>query len=409
MLGGCAGPEAMRVARTQYNEAIHDTAKEQLLLNLVRLKYRESVFFLEVNSVATSYKFDASGTLQATSPWRVTPRASGTQGGSHVASITGLYDENPTFSYAPVQGEEFTRRLIGEISIKTLVAILRSGWAVDVVMRIAVDRIGDGNNSHADPNAAGEFRELCSLWRKLQKRGDLSISTGTEEEKPVVTNIYRMDVNPDMVISAALAGYHFKAQARDGNYFEMTKTETDTVVLEARYNQDEANEVLRFDKLLGCEAPPSDGPIIRRMRLTEFKGLQFGQPRHKLADASEVHKVPIRTRSFKDVLLYLAQGIEVPAGDARKVWHYDPSVWARYTNDLLDVRCSLLPPVNAYVSVFYRGAWFYISDDVSDTPDPKEGQYKLSKDNFALLALIYALQAGEVKGSSPVLTIPVSK
>ncbi|MFQ5503151.1 MAG: hypothetical protein ACE5EQ_12795, partial [Phycisphaerae bacterium] len=49
---GCQlGPAALRVSQSQYNNAIQQTSAEQLLLNLVRLMYRESPMFLEVGSV----------------------------------------------------------------------------------------------------------------------------------------------------------------------------------------------------------------------------------------------------------------------------------------------------------------------------------------------------------------------
>jgi hypothetical protein len=61
-LAACAyfGPQALENNRNPYNIAIQSTNDEQLLLNLVRLKYRDTPFFLQVSSVATQFKFNPS-------------------------------------------------------------------------------------------------------------------------------------------------------------------------------------------------------------------------------------------------------------------------------------------------------------------------------------------------------------
>src|SRR5690242_6134447 len=47
---GCqtVGPTALRHGRGNYNAAIQQTNSEQLLLNLIRLRYRDAPLFLEV-------------------------------------------------------------------------------------------------------------------------------------------------------------------------------------------------------------------------------------------------------------------------------------------------------------------------------------------------------------------------
>ena len=53
-------------------------------------------------------------------------------------------------------------------------------------------------------------------------------------------------------------------------------------------------------------------------------------------------------------------------------------------------------PDNAFVSVPYRGAWFYIADDDLN-----------SKSTFTLLKQLFSLQAGQIKEAGPTLTLPV--
>ena len=62
LLTGCnaVGPQTIRGASFDYNEAIAHSWNEQLLLNLVRLRYRDSPYFLRVTSVTTQYSLEAS-------------------------------------------------------------------------------------------------------------------------------------------------------------------------------------------------------------------------------------------------------------------------------------------------------------------------------------------------------------
>lgn len=48
LAGGCAyhGPEALSMTRPEYNVVIQQTNDQELLLNLVRLKYRDTPYFL---------------------------------------------------------------------------------------------------------------------------------------------------------------------------------------------------------------------------------------------------------------------------------------------------------------------------------------------------------------------------
>jgi hypothetical protein len=403
MLAGCpAGPTAMRANRTLYNEAVQETSNEQLLLNIVRLRYREPMSFLEVSAINTNYKFDASGTLSATDPLHEHPRLGGIAGGSRFGSLTGTYGEDPTFSYVPVQGEQFAKRVIGDIDVNTLAMLLRGGWHVDLFLRIAVERIGELANDPLAVPAKGEtvssydkFRRLGRLWRDLQNRGDLALSFRPEDEEVVLDHIHADQVTPTAVLAAQHDGYRFLRQA-DGSY-QMLKSGPLVVFVEARYA--DANEATEAEGLLGGSIPRDDaggGRWVSRVRLRRFGGLQPA--------SAPTSDVPVQVRSFVNVLFYLAQGVQVPEDHVKSgvVKTYLDASGKRVdrrssTSDLLNVRCSLVPPLTAFVGIFYRGCWFYIDDaDVN------------SKDTFALLGYIYAVQAGEVNANAPVLTLPVA-
>ena len=64
---GCSsfGPRALQATHPQYNHAISRSLDEQFLLNLVRLKYRDNPFFLEVSSITTQQTLEQELTASA--------------------------------------------------------------------------------------------------------------------------------------------------------------------------------------------------------------------------------------------------------------------------------------------------------------------------------------------------------
>src|SRR5262249_9142192 len=60
---GCAtglGPRALRSERPDYNRQIIRSTDAELLLNLVRLRYNDSIFFTSVGGIVAQYAYDAA-------------------------------------------------------------------------------------------------------------------------------------------------------------------------------------------------------------------------------------------------------------------------------------------------------------------------------------------------------------
>ena len=61
LVWGCStlGPRTIRGDRFNYNQAAAESSNEQLLLNLVRLRYGEPIHWLEIGSMLSQYTFEA--------------------------------------------------------------------------------------------------------------------------------------------------------------------------------------------------------------------------------------------------------------------------------------------------------------------------------------------------------------
>jgi hypothetical protein len=395
LAAGCSlGPAALKSGRTMYNVALQRSANEQILLNLVRLKYREPTSFIEIGSISASSSFSLGATVSNIQP------NSGQQ--SATAAGSAGYSETPTITYSPLQGEQFAKRLMSELDIKTFLLLLRAGWNPSRLMRLTVEHVGDLGNDPTLKALPGEqetsytrFVKFTKLLADLHMRGHLHFGLGPGKAVRIGEAVQKEGLKPADVIAANKDGYELLTR-KEGTV-EIIKAGPPSLVIEANLSEAERAEMSDYLKF---------SPERRPQHVAESQSVLFYLGKGPMEEPIEV---PLQLRSFHVVLYYLAQGIEAPASDVQRGyvktrWRGPKEGagitledWRKATMDLLDIRYSLLPPREAFVSVEYRGRWFYIDD--SDTK---------SKDTFALLYLIFALEAGEVPSMLPVLTIPVS-
>ncbi len=390
--GGCnMGPEALPADRGMYNAAVQQSGNEQLLLNMVRLKYREPMTFLQISSISSHRNYSANASGSVTIP----------EAGMKVFSPSAgtSYSEQPTLTYTTLEGEEFASRILTETDMSTFTLLARGGWSVEHLMRIMVERLGELQNypttgaEHKTDTEYERFVELACLWAKLQSRGDLNFMVSPGEPVVVAENIPADDVAADTYLAADESGYSLTKNP-DGGY-RMTKPGTPSLVVRIKYA--DKSQADRADELLGASPPRKrfDGGVVEKIELVSS---------HEATKHRRPGQVPIQLRSYSDMLYYVAQGIQTPPGhvEAGLIKKYKDTRGRvidrrRLTKDLLDVRYSRSRPAGAFLAVKHRDGWFYIADgDVG------------SKDAFALLKIIFALQSKAPSGGQPVLTIPVS-
>src|SRR5262245_37613710 len=168
LASGCAtglGPRALRSERPDYNRQIIRSNDAELLLNLVRLRYNESIFFTGVAGIFAQYAYDA------------TFNAGGTAGGGNPAGATfGTaldYGEKPTITYTPLTGEEAAARLLAPISIDSIMLFQQAGWSADRLLLLTVQRVNDVVNA---PTAGGptparkpDFEAFANLAERMER------------------------------------------------------------------------------------------------------------------------------------------------------------------------------------------------------------------------------------------------
>jgi hypothetical protein len=183
--GGCTtlGPVTIRSDRFNYNQAGAESAKEQMLLNIVRLRYGEPLYFLEIGSMLSQFRLETGGTVSGFhnnlhGSFGPAVRAANkitnerptdqTEAGANLS-----YSDSPTITYRPLQGEEFSKRVMAPIPPSVLIFLAQSGWSVDRLFGCCAQQInGVSNRLLHDSEAAEpdtkEFSRLLFLIKKIQ-------------------------------------------------------------------------------------------------------------------------------------------------------------------------------------------------------------------------------------------------
>jgi len=380
----------MIVASSHYSDAVRVAESEQILANLVRLRYRDLPVFLGIGSISTQFEFESRADIGGDI----------VSGGADAASLgAGVrYSERPTITFSIMGGETFQKRMLQPLQTPAIALLAESGWREDRVLRLATEEVNGLKNAPAasgpTPTAAPKFdrfREVAALIRQLTKQRLIDFEFETRRERlsaPLATS----QVDGDHTVAAVKAGVEFEASPSGGLALVAEKRR---LVLRFSVGSDASPEAARLRELLRLD------PGRRRFDLVaaEDSELDVFQPDQVL------HEVAIDARSLMGVLYFLSNGVQVPpdhldAGVVTTTTEADgqPFEWTAVLDDLFVVHSSKKRPKRAAVEVRHRGHWFYIADDDLD-----------SKSTFLLLHDLFSLQAGDVEEIKPVLTLPVGR
>jgi hypothetical protein len=307
-LTGCAGIGPGTVARDRfgYADAISDSWKRQMLLNLVKMRYADAPVFLDVSSVINQYALETE--VQGTLAWNAfLPEPSQNVGGR------GRYSDRPTITYQPLMGEKFTRSLMTPIRTGAILSLVQAGWRADMVFRIGVQSVNGiynriGGRLEAKPADPDFYRLTASLHKIQESMGvGMRIQETPDKKQTTVMFFRKEDIDPDI-------------QA----------------------------EIDAAKKLLGLNPDRQ-----------EFRVVYGALP----ADDQEI---AILSRSMLEILLELGSYIEVPAAHVAEQ-RVTPNIAddadiAAGVEPLLRVLSTTEKPADAYVTVRYRDHWFWLDD-----------------------------------------------
>lgn len=337
------GPPAVPRDRTEYLSAVAESWKEQMLQNVVRIRYGDAPSFLDVSSIIASYALQ--GTLSVgvavNSPGNSAFPANSSTFGGGVA-----YQDRPTISYTPLAGDKFTKSLLRPIPPSGIFQLIQAGYPADFVLLVTVrsmngvrNQVASGGQTEpADP----EFYPLLDAFRRLQLSSAVSL----------------------------------RAEKRG-------QEDVGIMVLSGR-RIPEVNQALKYVLDTLHLKPGKDGQLT----------IAFG------AVQRSSDELAVLSRSISEILIELAFGVEVPSAHIaeRRTMPSLRVASAENPRDRPLVRISSGPnaPSNAFAAVRYRNTSYWIDD----------GDF-LSKRVFTFLMLFSSLAETGVMPQVPSLTLPV--
>jgi hypothetical protein len=439
-LAGCAfvGPTVVQNGRNTYNEAVASSARQQTLINIVRVHRNENPVFLEIPEI------DASSLLQMSATGAVTNLGShaGTVGSTleGVAGASGLgvqYQEAPTIRYQPVQGQALFTQISAPITVDTLSALFGSDWGLGPIFAYAFDQWVPGYADNAAALNMMIWLDACGAMGLAATRSDftaekdgaaqvsangasINIQTQSSGSRPndsldLYVESKRSGCSPEDVTRVWRWLWSLYAETQPGGdgsvwnhgrgvplRIELRTTPIKNVrASRLDITRSSVGPILRTHSALGIlksqDAEPKLVEYVTPEEYGEITEAPFNsQAYFRRCDSDFAYLMPLhlaKAKSFTDVVI---QDIVPPAQelyDTRDAGNcsymanahrFDPAL-ERQLNHLrrliLIVRSDAPPPADAYVS-WRDDEWYYI-----------EGSDAISQKNFMLISQFMSIQS----------------
>lgn len=309
LLAGCSTAQLSNVEqnRGSYNAALNKSDNEQFLLNIVRMRFDKSPFFVGVDSITTqtTISYNTGGEDSKFGNVVGGPGSSAT-GGFWNFQPNIEFKHTPTVTYSPLQGTNFISGLLAPISLVQFNYLIQANLNLATAFKLTVDNVGPLDNLsdtwERDGNSSGiDFNNFVDFLDQARVNGQLGLFLSSYQNNPAFVLVMRDDVTAAQV-----------------------------------------SKKLHLDK------------TYRKIILSPMVG-----------STKSGNVVQFRTRSFFAVLNFLSYSVDTSAKDEKKfgVSNNAANVQAEMTNSLFRLKSSDTLPMNAYAKISYEGRWYYLSNN----------------------------------------------
>lgn len=306
LLAGCSTAKLSNVQQTRgnYNIALNQSDNEQFLLNIVRMRFDKSPFFVSVDSVTTQTTLNYNTGGEDTKVGNLT--APGTLGAFWNFQPSVEFIHTPTITYSPLQGSSFISGLLLPVSMTQLNYLVQTNISLSSAFKLTVDNIGGLGN-------------IANIWEHSESS----------------------------VYASGESFNHFV------DYVDKSRIDGKLELFMTNYKNESALSLIINDSNTAAEIA---------------KELQLGKAYTKIiltpaiSSTKQGNVVQLRTRSFFAVLNFLSYGVDSSAADEKKfgVSSNGTGSQNQLTNGLFALRSSDSSPSNTHTKVLYEGRWYYI-------------------------------------------------
>jgi hypothetical protein len=382
-----------------YNAAVTRVSEEQLLLNVVRLRYNDNPTRLDVASIAAQYELDASAEAR---PFFAAPNPAGSVFETFAAILPDLMASaanRPTISLTPLDDPETIRGLFTPATLDGIVFLAETSYPLSTVFQLFVESINGVPNA---PTASGpprsivpefrEFKRASEILQQLKDLGDLQFVREVEV-KDYGSHLSESGVTATALVDAAKNGFEYQQQP--DKTWALVKRER-RLTLHIRPEALARPELNELTTLLHLK------PGLSRYEVTVGSKESLASEGRQTASTS----FNIFPRSVIQASYYLSHGVVVPSehiacGLTKSPVFYDGRSfdWQELFGGLFTVHSiqQHRRPACASVAVKCRDYWFFIDDRDADT-----------KATFSLLLTMTRINLLGTRKGGPTLTLPVS-
>ena len=287
-LAGCTGPKLLHRSVLDYDETISTLERKMLLINIARRHRNIPIHFTVTSSIAATFDYVRNVGFVGT----IFERASG-DANKFALNFGMSLSENPTLGIVPMQGDEFTQRILAPLEEDKFEFLVFQGEPLDMIIRLMVRGIEFQNEDGTfqrfilnRPSYVEEYREFRRIALHL---ASLNISrnlfVGKLSFRGAVSLELSAPPSASDITEAIEKGYFWKKNGEDGtyelskhingrviitNYDPLTLTDSESQALNKLANKQPKSFIL-VDIRPGY--PGGDFPIFGSIKLRSLYGI----------------------------------------------------------------------------------------------------------------------------------------
>lgn len=308
LLGACQSVDfgGVQKDRSGYADVIGESWKEQMLLNIVKVRYLDVPVYLDIQSVVSSYTMELESGVNAM--FFPQPAVRATDSNNFGLSGKHRFSESPTISYVPLSSERFANSVLRPLPPELVFAFVTAGGHMEFLLKATVQSINGIANASSSPSTPRRATERFSAFIDTLGR----------------------------VVEAGAVGLRIE---KDG--------ERSQAYLFFRHTAEDAQDenIATLKKLLGLDPKRDEFQLIY--------GVTQGR----------TDTIAVLTRSMQGITGELSAGVVIPEQDL-----LEGRATRRLVQDgeagnyLLQVNNSQERPGDSFAAVKYRNRWFWVND-----------------------------------------------
>jgi len=306
LVAGCnsIGPTTITRDRFDYSGALAESWKNQMLLNLVKMRYLDLPIYLEVGQIVSGYSVETSASAAG--------EFGDVDAGTNFFGLgaTRKFTDRPTITYTPLTGNRFLESFLTPIDPAEVFSLLQAGFDADFILSLSVDSLNGLRNRPAklgaEHKADEDFFRALALFHDIQDAGAVGVRVegrGKADSRTIV--FFRRDrIHPQVLA-------------------KIEEVRTLLHLTPGRFEYHLVESPLRGD----------------------------------------TDELAVATRSLLQLMTALAMGVEVPPKHLKR--RLAPTLPETLPGEapLLQVHSGSTKPEDAFVAVSYEGEWFWVAND----------------------------------------------